>query len=418
MKIIILNNTDIEGGAAKANFRIFKSLKKINPDTKLVTQSKDSDEFNVESIYPKSSKYMSFLKYQIDYLPARFYYKRANTNWSPSLLRSNTIKYINNLKPDITHLSWICKGFVPIYDLKKISSPIVWTLHDMWAFTGGCHYSGECLRYLKKCGNCPQLNSNSEYDLSRFIWKQKYHYWEKLNLTVVTPSRWLANIAKKSSLFINKKIEVIPNGLDLDIFKPIDKYLARNILKIPQDKKIILFGAISALHDERKGFSYLKDALNKLSVNCINKDEIELVIFGSSKPEKDLDLKFKTHYLGKLHDEITMSIVYSSADIFIAPSKEDNLPNTIMESLACATPCISFDIGGISDMVEHKKNGFLVSPFNVDELAHAINWALEDRENLKMLSYNSRIKVEQNFNIDNISKKYFSLYQRILSNKI
>lgn len=414
MKVLVLNNSDIEGGAARANFRLFKAIKDINNETYMLTQDKDTDESNIISIYPKLSKYINFAKYQLDYLPIRFYTKRENTNFSTGLLSSKSIKYIKNLKPEIIHLSWICKGFLPIHYLKNIKIPIIWTLHDMWAFTGGCHYSGECEKYINKCGNCPQIKSRTTLDISRIIWLRKLFAWKDINLTIVTPSNWLANLAKQSSLFKDKNIKVIHNGLDLNLFKPINKNFARDILKLPRDKKLLMFGATSAINDERKGFKYLKDAINKIYSNYKNKDELEIVIFGASKPNEPINFGFNVTYLGILRDEIVMPLIYSAADVFIAPSKEDNLPNTIMEALACGTPCIAFDIGGISDMIIHKKNGYLVNPFDIDDLMQSIIWVLEENDIDNKLSFNARKKVEKDFNIINISKEYYYLYKDLL----
>jgi glycosyltransferase involved in cell wall biosynthesis len=354
------------------------------------------------------------LRPTLDSIPVRFYKKRKKVIFSPAIIPDNISKKVKNINPDIVHLHWIAGGFIKIESLDKMKKPIVWTSHDMWAFSGGCHYDEECGKYISNCGRCPLLNSNKQKDLSYKIWKRKKKAWENLDFTIITPSSWLGECAKKSSLFNKTRVEVIPCGIDLNRFKPIDKNIARNILHLPKDKKLILFGALSALSDKRKGYPLLKEALKKFS-SKENKD-IELVIFGSSKPKDEENLGFKTHYLGRLNDEISLALVYSASDAMIVPSIQDNLPNTIMESISCGTPVVAFDVGGIHDMIDHQKNGYLVKPFDTTDLAHGIKWVLEDNIRWRKLSENARLTVINKFDIIKVAKRYENLYKDILKN--
>jgi glycosyltransferase involved in cell wall biosynthesis len=199
-----------------------------------------------------------------------------SSEWLPDRLASR----VQQINPDIINLHWTCKGFLKIETLAKFTQPIVWTLHDMWAFTGGCHYSESCDLYTKSCGSCPQLQSNREQDLSRWVWNRKAKSWKSLNLTIVSPSNWLAECARSSFLFQNNRVEVIPNGLDTQIYQPIERHLARARLKLPQDKLLILFGAMSSTSDRRKGFHLLQSALQKLGESDW-RNQVELVVFGS-----------------------------------------------------------------------------------------------------------------------------------------
>ena len=411
MKILLLNTNDISGGAAIATYRLLKGLQQNGIEAQMLVQSKKSDDYSVIGPQTKWQKIFGKLRPTLDSIPIRFYKQRKKIIFSPAILPDNINKKIQGINPDIIHLHWISAGFIKIETLAKINKPIIWTLHDMWAFTGGCHYDEECGKYNKNCGYCPTLGSNKKNDLSYKIFKRKEKFWKNLNLTIVTPSSWLGECAKKSLLFYKTRVEVIPNGIDLNRFKPIDKNIARDILCLPKDKKLILFGALSALGDKRKGFLLLKEALKKLS-SKENKD-IELVIFGSSKPRNEEDLVFKTHYLGRLNDETSLAVVYSAADVMIVPSIQDNLPNTIMESIACGTPVVAFNIGGIHDMIEHQKNGYLAKPFDTGDLAYGIKWVLEDDIRRKQLSRNAREKVVQEFDIVKVAKKYEDLYKDV-----
>jgi glycosyltransferase involved in cell wall biosynthesis len=235
-------------------------------------------------------------------------------------------------------------------------------------------------------------------------------------LTIVTPSRWLADCARKSSLFHDLRIEVIPNGLDSQRYKPVEQKLARDLLNLPQDKQLILFGAMKATSDRRKGFHLLLPALQKLS-QIQGQDRIELVVFGASEPREPPDFGFKVNYLGRLNDDISLALVYAAADVFVVPSLEDNLPNTVMESLACGTPCVAFKIGGMPDMIEHGQNGYLAQPYEIEDLAKGIAWVLEDRERYGKLCDRDRQKVEQEFTLELQAHRYLSLYQELIEER-
>lgn len=412
MKIYIVNSSDILGGAAKAAYRLHQGLQLLGANSQMLVQTKSGDDFTILGNKTKLGKGLAKIKPTLDIISLNFYRHREKTAFSTQWIPSNIHTRINQLNPDVVNLHWICGGFIPIESLAKVKAPLVWTLHDMWAFTGGCHYAGYCEGYLKNCGNCPQLQSYQSWDLSRWIWQRKAQAWNSLNLTVVTPSRWLADCAKKSSLFQNYRVEVIPNGLDTNIYKPIDKQFARIILDLPQDKKLILFGAMSATSDKRKGFQFLIPTLEKLALEK-EKNNFELVVFGASKPAEDPNFPFKTNYLGRLNDDISLALVYSAVDIFIAPSLEDNLPNTVMESLACGTPCVTFDIGGMGDMIEHKENGYLANSFDTNDLAHGISFIL-NHQDYEILSRKARKTVEEKFTLQLQAQKYLEVYQEAM----
>lgn len=413
MKELILSTYDIEGGAAKDAFRLHKAMLKLGVDSKMLVQYKSSDEYSIISPGTRIERIKAKSRTILDNLPLNFYKGYKNLPWHISWVSSGIIKKIYKLNPDIINLNWICNGLINIREISKLPCKVIWTIHDMWSFTGGCHYSGDCTRYLKKCGKCPQLGSNKELDLSRWVWNQKTRYWMNLNLTVVSPSNWLANIAKKSTIFKNKRIEVIPYAIDTNIFKPISKLEARKILNLPINKKIVIFGSLDATSDKRKGFYLLKPALNKIANSSANED-LELAIFGSSKPNNPVDLGLKTHFFGILKDDISLATIYSAADVFLAPSIEDNLPNTILESLTCGTPVVAFNIGGNPDMIKHKTNGYLVKPFEVEDFVEGIKWVLENKENICNLSNNARRFALEKFSDIKIAEKYLKLYQEII----
>jgi glycosyltransferase involved in cell wall biosynthesis len=283
----------------------------------------------------------------------------------------------------------------------------------MWAFTGGCHYSGACTRYEQTCGNCPQLRSNREFDLSRWTWKRKSKVWADLPLTIVTPSKWLADCVNASSLLHGFRIETIPNGLDMTVYQPHDKQFSRQLHHLPTDKRLILFGALGNLKNERKGSQFLRPALQKLSQMGLR--DVELVIVGAEASENAESFGLKTHYVGTLQDDASLSALYAAVDVFVAPSTQDNLPNTVVESLACGTPIVAFDIGGMPDIVDHHETGYLAQPYEADDLAAGIAWVLEDDERRQKLAVQARKVAEERFDIYRAARMYADLYQDILS---
>ncbi len=411
MKILIVNTSDIEGGAARAAYRLHRALLTHGIDSQMLVQSKYSDDRTVITETNKLKIKLNRLRPLLDTLPLRFYKKRTMTSFSPSWLPfSNIVGKINEINPDVVHLHWICSAMMRTEDIAKIKVPIVWSLHDMWAFTGGCHYDEECKGYINNCGNCIVLGSNNSFDLSRKIWGHKKKAFAKItNITIVGLSKWLECCAKNSSLFTNKSVTNIPNPIDTDRFKSFDKRKARELWNLPKDKKLVLFGAMADTSDPRKGFNVLSEALHKLK-----NDDVELVVFGSSEPKKPQYFDFKAHYLGHIHDDVSLVTLYSAVDVMVVPSLQENLSNAIMEALACELPVVGFEIGGNIDMVEHLVCGYLAKPFDTNELANGIEWVL-NAENYDELCHNAREKIITEFDSKIIVRRYVELYKKILS---
>jgi len=419
MKVLNVCTNDIKGGAARAAYRIHSGLKKIGVGSIMFVKNKASFDSSVITCSGYGRGLLGKISFYVDAI-AYFYLMRIKNIKNPVLhsiaLFSNfNKKQVERINPDIVNLHWICAGFMKPRDLIKIKKPIVWTLHDMWAFCGAEHYVGKCERYINGYLPNNRAEGESSFDFNRWIWNKKKRAWKDLdNISIITPSNWLAECARKSILFRNYRINVIPNGIDIEIFKPINKKTAREKLGLPLDKKFILFGAMSATSDPRKGFEYLEKALKLIDFK--KKDDVEIIVFGSNGSTEGM-LPFPTHYLGNVNDDDLLVIIYSAADVMVIPSLEDNLPNTIMESISCGTPCVGFNLGGIPDMIDHKLNGYLAKPLDSNDLARGIEWVLEDKLRWENLSKNARKKVEENFSIKIVAKKYEDLYKNILENK-
>lgn len=351
-----------------------------------------------------------------DRLPLLLYPKSKKRGWALGWIRTSIESRVEAAAPDLVNLHWVCGGFVPIRALTNFNRPLVWQLHDSWAFTGGCHLPGDCLRYRKSCGACPQLGSHKLRDLSRWVWEQKKTHWGARDITVVSPSNWLAECARASGLLGDQRVEVIPHGLDTTVFKPMARDFARKRADVVSNDKIILMGAIRSTTDKNKGFDFLQPTLKRLAEDGWGK-RAELVVFGAREPRYPRDMGLKTTYVGRLDDDAQLAALYSAADVFVAPSIQEAFGLTVLEALACGTPVVAFEVGGIADMVEHKRTGYLASPFDTDDLATGISWVIEDKNRNRWLSEQARKKVENEFAIEKVAGMQVSLYEEILKHK-
>jgi glycosyltransferase involved in cell wall biosynthesis len=409
MKILHLSTSDIDNGGARAAYRLHKGLQSLGCDSQMLVRAKFSSDETVTA----EKSVLTKLGPPTSGLPLRLYPKCNaavfSTQWFPDVLASRATR----IDPDIINLHWACNGYLQIETLPKFNKPLVWTLHDMWPFTGGCHYIQDCEQYKDSCGACPQLHSSSSWDLSRWVWQRKAQSWKNANLTIVATSTWMANCARSSSLFKNRRVELIPLGLDTEKYKPINRQFARELLNLPQDKQLVLFGAIGANANQRKGFHLLLPALQRLSSSGW-RDGLEIVIFGSLAPQKPMDLGFKTHYLGHFYDDISLASIYSAADVMVVPSTQEAFGQTATEALSCGTPVVAFNSTGLKDIVDHQQDGYLATPFEVEDLAKGIAWVLEEQERYQKLRFYAREKSLREFASETQARRYLSLYEQIL----
>jgi glycosyltransferase involved in cell wall biosynthesis len=421
MRVTLINTSDAGGGAPVACMRLLKALELKQVDVQMQVQEKKTSEPRVKSI---SDNFIGRLKTKFNFLYERlpfiwFKAKDRSVRFAFSTADAGTdiSKQPDILDADILHLHWTNSGYLSINNLKKLfetGKPVVWTLHDMWAFTGGCHYAGDCGHFENHCGNCWMLRDAGDKDISYTGRERKNELLKAAkNIVFVTCSHWLADVARTSSLLKGFRIETIPNPIDTALFSPKDRNAARKKWKINPRSKIILFGAANIL-DRRKGITYLVSALDELKNNYPGMEDVAMVIFGKNKSFDVSGLPFKVVELDVINSQDDLAELYSLADVFVTPAIEDNLPNTIMEAMACGTPVVAFNTGGIPDMVEHKQNGYLAGFKSAADFATGIHYILNsDRK--EQLAANARNKVLNNFTDEIVASKYIEVYQSILN---
>ncbi|HZV81860.1 MAG TPA: glycosyltransferase family 4 protein [Geobacteraceae bacterium] len=414
MKILYLNGADVEGGAAKAATRLLRGVHGLGAEARLLVQRKSGGDPLVDGPGSLFGKAYGFARPTVEQQLLGLKPQTMGGPFCAAYLPDGLARQVAFHSPDLIHLHWVAR-MIRLETVARFGVPLVWTMHDSWAFTGGCYLPGDCSRYRQSCGKCPVLNSSSEDDLSRRIWQRKKDAWHGLNLTVVAPSRWMAECARSSALFRDVRVEVIPNGIDTDRFTPLDRRTARDALSLPHDRKLILFGARGGTSDRNKGFHLLVEALRQLA-SMPGHDRTELLVFGSTEPAVAQECGFKTHFLGWQQDETSLALLYAAADVFVFPSLQESLGYTAMEAMACGTPCVAFRQGGVADLIDHGHNGYLARPFEADDLAQGIASILEDDALRQEWSIRARHKVVQKFSLERVAADHLALYRGILAN--
>ncbi len=407
MRVLHICASDGLGGASRAAIRLHEALLEEGIDSEFLVQRKISDSVKVRSPYKGVKELLVFLRI---YYERFVLYKKLQTKapFTIGSLGSNLMrKAIADIKPDLLHLHWIGKGTIGLHDIERIGLPVVWSLHDMWPFTGGCHYDNDCMGYARGCGNCPMLTNRHKNDLSwKWFLKKKKIYQQLGNrLTVVGLSEWINREATRSEIFAANKVINLPNPINITSFKPVDQLVARNIMSIPADKKVILFGSMGSTSEKRKGFAELVQALKK-----IDPHDVLLCVFGTSRIHQKI-AAFEMKAVGTFRDDVSLSLLYNCANVVVTPSLQENLSNVIMESMSCGTPVVAFDIGGNRDLITHKHNGYLSKMGDTNDLAEGIQYVLNSGLELGKMA---RESVEKQFASKVVVDKYIKLYSSIV----
>lgn len=419
MRVLIVNTSERTGGAAVAANRLKDALNNNGVKAKMLVRDKTTDDITVVGIGGGWRSHLFFLWERW----CVFWHLRFNKKHLFEIDIANIGHDITRLpefkEADVIHLHWINQGMLSLRGIRKIlesGKPVVWTMHDIWPATAICHYARGCKAFYNTCQNC-QLVSHAGMagDLAKMIWKRKYSMLNSGHVSFVTCSKWLALQAKHSALLAGHSITNIPNTIDTAQFYPKNKIEARQQLKLPQDKKIILFVS-QKVTDERKGMDYFVDAVERLvhmyPEMCKN---TEVAILGGHAEDISDKLPLPVHALGYVNNSSSIACVYNAADVFVLPSLEDNLPNTIMEAMACGIPCVGFRVGGIPEMIVHQKTGYVAEYKNADDLAKGIRWALDAAP--EQICSNATRKVAQEYSQSVVAKEYIEVYNEAMALK-
>lgn len=420
MRVLIVNTSENTGGAAVAANRLKEALNNNGIKAKMLVRDKESDDITVAQLNKSWHQKWDFL-WERFVIYMRLHFKRDNlflidiANAGTDITKTREFK-----EADVIHLSWINQGMLSLKGIRKIlesHKPVVWTMHDLWPASSICHYARNCRNYEKQCGNCPLLPGNgSSNDLSARIWRKKRKILERNSILFVTCSRWLADKAKKSGLLSGQKVISIPNPIDSRAFAKENREEARLYAGLPEGKKLILFVS-QRVTDKRKGMDYFITAINKMvEAHPEMKDNCGIAILGGKAEELADKLPLPSYPLGYVCEEKKIASIYNSVDLFVLPSLEDNLPNTIMEAMACGVPCVGFNTGGIPEMIDHLKNGYVAEYKSSDDLARGIHWVLSEADH-QSLSNEAMKKVNQCYSQYAVAMKYIEAYNQAMALK-
>ncbi|GAB2524657.1 glycosyltransferase family 4 protein [Spirosoma aerophilum] len=426
MRVTHLSNYHLFGGAAVAATRLHRALQKQAwrgvESTMLVgvpnRQEKHRPEPGVlylaNNFLAEQTAFGRFVAERLYFLPHE---RDASVRFqfSPAKFGANLSFHPAIQQADLLHLHWINFGFLSLDGLQSLFSldkPIVWTLHDQWAFTGGCHYSRGCDHFLTHCQRCPYLKKPGEHDLSSKIFDQKRSLFSEAKVHFTPPSHWLADEAKRSALLQDAPFTVIPYAIDQTVFRPVPRAEATAQLDIPDSTQPrLLFGSANVT-DLRKGFKYFAEALTLLHQQHPDLNP-EILIFGKGRSYLFNELPYTVRLLGLLTSEDDIVAAYNAADAMVVPSLEDNLPNTVIEALACSTPVVGFRTGGIPEMIDHQQNGYLADIESAQQLANGLAFILQHANPIE-LRQNARQSAETHFAEDVIAQQHIDLYRQLV----
>ena len=416
MRVLIVNTSERTGGAAVAASRLMEALNNNGVKAKMLVRDKETDRLTVAAV--PGQKWMQFyFLWERFVVWLRLHFNRKHLFEVDIANCGADITQLPEFQEaDVVHLHWINQGMLSLKGIRKIlntGKPVVWTMHDIWPATAICHLTLDCRNFETQCAHCRLLPGNgSTNDLSTQIWKRKQQMLNDRQITFVTCSQWLAGEAQKSALLKGQRVVSIPNPIDTHIYTPKDKQQARQRVGLPTEGRIILF-ASQRVTNRNKGMGYLLEACRLLAEQYPEKKEdITVAILGGHAEEIEGQLPFRTCPLGYVNDEQRIVDIYNAADVFVLPSLSENLPNTIMEAMACGVPSVGFRVGGIPEEIDHQQNGYVADYCSSEDLARGIWWTLyeADHEAVRKACLQ---KVAHNYSQQSVANRYLEVYESL-----
>lgn len=420
MRVLIVNKSESTGGAAVAARRLMDALNNNGVKARMLVAEKESDNITVSGLSRRWRLRWHFLWERL-VIFFRLYFSRDRL-FEIDIANSGTdITDTREFREaDVIHLHWVNQGMLSLGGIRRIldsGKPVVWTMHDLWPASSICHYARGCGMFKSSCRRCPLLpGGGGDNDLAAKVWRRKMRMLRDRSIYYVACSKWLAGEARRSALLRGQHVTDIPNAIDTGIFRPTDRAAARHLLGLPEDSRLILFVS-QRVTDRRKGMDYFVEALTRMAEQ--NPDLAAgtcVAVLGGHAEEVAPQLSLQVFPLGYVSDEHRIVDIYNAADVFVLPSLEDNLPNTIMEAMACGVPCVGFRIGGIPEMIDHLRNGYVAAYRDAADLAAGISWVLghEDTEGLRRAAVS---KVASSYSQQSVALKYIEVYNHALAQK-
>jgi glycosyltransferase involved in cell wall biosynthesis len=426
MKITILGTYDRLWGASIATMRTAEALLSVGANVKFlvlqaVTPKPYMDIVEQNAFDHRYSQWLLLREkaylYFHDNPATRNDKKYFNFSFSLANTGRSIVKRKSIREADIIHLNWINNAFLSlrsVEELLRLNKPLVWTLHDQWAFTGGCHIGGypttmNCDHYVRQCGNCPYLRKKHADDLSHRQWLTKKALYDSGKFHFTAPSTWMQQSARSAGLLQNHTVSHVPHPIDTRLFKPQDQAQARQALALPPDKKLILFGSAS-LTNQNKGFPHLYKALQILRQE---RQDIEVVIYGFAHTKPTLP-DMPLHYLGMIKSDAELARCYAACDLLVIPSSVESFSLVTQEAHSCGRPVVAFGVGGLTDLVEDGFNGYLVPYGDVAGLADGIRKVFSAPDHYQRLCENARNRSVERFDYEVIGKRYLAFYESLL----
>ena len=413
IKPIIVSHSDSKGGAARAAYRLHRALRNFKVDSRMMVGSSLQGDWTIIKPKSKFGRAINIAAGTIDRLPCELQKSSNEVIHSPAWFSSLQARQLNLALGNVLNLHWICNGLLSIKEISKIEKPVVWTLHDMWAFCGSEHYvnDDEAARWRHGYSKYNRCVGDRGLDIDYWVYRRKFKHWTSVQ-HVICPSRWLASCVRSSKLMGSWPVHVIPNALDTNTFRPIDRKCARDLLNLPDNLRLVLFGAFGSTQDRRKGIDLLYETLSVVSKD---NNELALVIFGESEPQNERQYPFPIHWVGHINDDLMLAILYSAVDVTVVPSRQENLPQIATEAIACGCPVVAFDAYGQKDTVDHLRTGYLATPYDPIDLAQGIRWILSlDNAKYSEMSQRARALALSRWSQSVVAEQYMEVYQAAL----
>ncbi len=418
MNIALVSSYELEGGAARAAQRLFEALRGAGHDATLHVLYRSSADPHVHGGGGTHSqgiaRLAARLRWRADQAPGALLGLQRG-EFSLNWLGAGLAQRLRKVAADVVHLHWLNAGFASVAEIAALRGPVVWTAHDMWPFTGGCHYDAGCGRFESEgCSPCPIQKRGLALALPKQRLTAKVRASSATGLRFICPSRWMARVAQRSPVARGRAVQVIPNTIDTTRFKPIDRTAARQLFGLPLDCTVLLFGAVNAEADARKGYAQLDAALRLLQQRGLH-EGLRLCVFGSVARGDGVLHGIPVRHVGHLHDDESLVALYSAADLFVAPSLQDNLPNTVLEANACGLPSLAFDIGGMADLIEHGVSGWLAAAGDAAALADGLTHALQQVAWRQAAGVAARAAAVARFSYPVVAAAHAALYREAIS---